>query len=133
MKMKIKSNQILNHFKQEKMKKIKLLMNQIMQFSNRCFLKFRKIHVKTTLLDSLFKNVADLKDRNFIKKRLRDRYFPVNFLQFFKKQNTSRWPLYWFFHSNRSFIHWSQFFCFFLHFFLLLLIIAIMGIYSESV
>ena len=32
-----------------------------------------------------------------------------------------------------SFIHWSHYVCFSIHFFLLLLIIAIMGVYSESV
>ena len=32
-----------------------------------------------------------------------------------------------------SSIHWSHYVCFCLHFFLLLLIIAIMGVYSESV
>ena len=38
----------------------------------------------------------------------------------------------WFLHSNQSFINWSHFVCFDLHFFLLFLIIAIMGVYSES-
>ena len=52
--------------------------------------------MKTSSLESLFNNVADLKDWNFIKQRLWHRYFPVNFLQFFKKphlQNTSGWLL----------------------------------------
>ena len=63
-------------------------------FWNRCFLKLCKIHLKTSLLESLFNNVAGLMAWNFIKKRLWHRYFPVNFLQFLKKpylQNISGW------------------------------------------
>ena len=33
-------------------------------------LKFRNIHRKTPVLESVFNNVRGLKDRNFIKKRL---------------------------------------------------------------
>ena len=65
-------------------------------FSNRCFLKLCKIHVKTSLLESLFNNVAALKAWNFIKEILWHRHLPVNLLQFFKKpflQNFSRWLL----------------------------------------
>ena len=36
-----------------------LIQKQLL--SNRCFLKLHKIHVKTSLLKSLFNNVADLK------------------------------------------------------------------------
>ena len=91
---------------------------------------FFKIQVKTSLLKWLFNNVAGLKAWNFIKKRLWHRYFPVNFPQFFNKpylKNTSKWLLLLIppFQPN--------FACFFLHFFLLLLIIAMIGFYSESV
>ena len=88
--------------------------------SQMCFLKLRKICLETSLLESLFNNVADLKAWNFIKKRLRHRCFPVNFMQFFKKpylQNTSRWLLLLILCSNQSFIHWSHYVGFFLDFF----------------
>ena len=61
------------------------------------FLKLRKIHKKTPLLESLFNKVTGFiknfikSSLNFIKKRLQHRYFPVNFAQFFKNpclQNT---------------------------------------------
>ena len=45
---------------------------------NRCSLKFRKIHRKTPVLESLFNEVAGLKAYNFINKRLQLRCFPVN-------------------------------------------------------
>ena len=81
--------------------------------------KLCKIHVKTSLLESFFNNVADFKAWNFNKKRLQHRLFLVNFPQFFKKPYL-RTPLNdcpcWFLHSNQSFIHWSTFVCFFLHF-----------------
>ena len=93
----------------------KLLANIL---SNKCSLKPHKIHRKTPLLESLFSNVAGLKTWNFIKTRLRHIYFPVNFA-------CSRW----FFHSNESPIHWSHF----VSFFLWILIIAILGVCSESV
>ena len=36
------------------------------------------------MLESLFNKVADLKARNFIKKRLEHRYFPVNIEKFLR-------------------------------------------------
>ena len=69
-------------------------MIQKQLFLNRCFLK---LQMKTSLLESLFNNVAGLKAWKFIKKRLWHRYFLVNFPQFFRKpylqQNTSNWLL----------------------------------------
>ena len=41
---------------------------QTQLFSNRCFLKLWKIHVKTYLLELLFNNLAGFKTWNFIKK-----------------------------------------------------------------
>ena len=104
-------------------------------FSNRCFLKLCKIHMKTYLLESLFNEVAGLMTWNFIKKRLWHRYFTVNFLQFFKKpclQNTSEWQLLLIPLFKLKVIHWSHFVLSFI-LFLLSLIIAIIGVYSESV
>ena len=53
------------------------------------FLKFCKIYWKTPVPDSLFNKVAGLqsgnfikKRRNFVKKRLQHRYFPVNIAKF---------------------------------------------------
>ena len=51
--------------------------------------KFLKVVLKnfatfTPMLESLFNKVADLNASNFIKKRLRHRYFPVNIAEFFK-------------------------------------------------
>ena len=43
-----------------------------------CSQKFRNIHGKTPVFESLFNKVADLKACNFIKKRLQYRCFPVN-------------------------------------------------------
>ena len=107
--------------------------------SNRCFLKLCKIHVKASLLESLFNNIPGLKVWNFNKKRLRHRTLAFLWIfHIFSKNLIYRTPPYngfcWFLHSNQSVIHWSYCFCFFLHFFfLLLLITAIMGVYSESV
>ena len=39
---------------------------------------FRKNHKKTPVLESLIDKVARLKPRNFIKKRVQHRRFPVN-------------------------------------------------------
>ena len=99
-------------------------------------LKLCKIHVKAYLLKLLFSNVAGLKAWNFIKKRLWHRYFRVNFPQFFKKpylQNTSWWLLLLIPPFQPNFLSVDHSFRFFLHFFLLLLIIAIMGVYTEIV
>ena len=42
------------------------------------FLKFHSIHGKTSVLESVFNKVAELKAGNFIKNRLQHRCFPVN-------------------------------------------------------
>ena len=43
------------------------------------FLKIRKNHKKTSVMESLFKNVANLKACNYIKKILQHVYLAVNF------------------------------------------------------
>ena len=43
------------------------------------FLKIRKNHKKTSVMESLFKNVANLKACNYIKKILQHVYLTVNF------------------------------------------------------
>ena len=88
--------------------------------------------MKTSLLESLFNNAADLKAWNFIKKRLRRRYFPVNFF-FQKTAFTEHLQMAASIDSTIPFFYPLITICFFLHFFPLLLIIAIMGIYWESV
>ena len=45
---------------------------------NRCSYKFCNIHWRTPVLESRFNKVADLKARNFIKKRLQHSCFSVN-------------------------------------------------------
>ena len=45
---------------------------------------FENIYRKTPVLKSLFNIVADLKSRNFVKKRLQHRCFPVNIAIFLK-------------------------------------------------
>ena len=104
-------------------------------FSNRCFLKLYKIYMKTHLLESFFNNVAGLKAWN-IKKRLTTSIFlwilhnlSWNFIYRTPPNDCSCL----FLSFNWSFIQWSHFVHFFLHFFLLLSIIAIMGVCSESV
>ena len=47
-------------------------------YKKSCSEKFRKIHRKTPLLESLFNKVAAQNACNFIKKRLQHRRFPVN-------------------------------------------------------
>ena len=49
---------------------------------NRYSQKFRNIHRKTPVLESLFNKVARLKAWNFIKKRLSHRCLPVNIAKF---------------------------------------------------
>ena len=49
-----------------------------------CSLKFRNIHRKTLVLESLFNNVAGLQGCNFLKKRLQHRCFPVNIGKFLR-------------------------------------------------
>ena len=50
--------------------------------NKRVFLKFRKFHRKTLVLESLLNKVT--KDYNFIKKRLQHRYFLVEFVNFLR-------------------------------------------------
>ena len=54
--------------------------------------KFRKIHQKTPVLDSLFKRFSGLRPGTLLKKRLQHRCFQVNFVTFLRtpfSQNTS--------------------------------------------
>ena len=46
------------------------------------FLKFRNIHSKISVLESLVNNVVELQACNFIKKWLQDMCFPVNIAKF---------------------------------------------------
>ena len=46
--------------------------------------KFRKLHRKISVLDSLFNEVAGLTVSNFIKKRLQARWCPVKFVKFLR-------------------------------------------------
>ena len=104
-------------------------------FSNRCFFKFSKIHEETSLLESLFNNIAGFNVWNFIKKRIWHSYLPVNFPQFFTKpylQNITWWLLLLIPLLQSKFYPLITLCCFFLHFFILLLIIANMGVYSEK-
>ena len=58
----------------------------------RCSWKFRKIHRKTPVPESLFNKVAGLRPATLLKKRLWHRCFPVNFAKFLRTpflQNTS--------------------------------------------
>ena len=48
------------------------------------FQKFRKLHRKTPVLESLFNKVAGLKTCNLIKKRFQRRCFLLKFLKFFR-------------------------------------------------
>ena len=50
----------------------------------RCSQKFRNIHKKTPVLESLFNNVTALQVWNFVKKRLQHRCFPVNNAKFLR-------------------------------------------------
>ena len=73
---------------------------------------------------------------NFIKKRLQHRYFPGNFVKCFKKpylQNTSGWLLMLIPLCLPRFYPLITLCLFFFHFFWLLLIIAVMGVCSESI
>ena len=49
---------------------------------DKCSLKFRKIHLKTSVLKSIFYNYVIKEQCWFIKKRLQHRCFPINFLKF---------------------------------------------------
>ena len=49
-----------------------------------CSYKFRNIHRRTHLLESLFNKVAGLQACNFIKKRLQHKCFPMNILKFLR-------------------------------------------------
>ena len=59
-----------------------------------CSKKFRNIHRKTPVLESLFNKVAELKACKFIKKKLQRRCFPVNIAKFLRApilKNTWEW------------------------------------------
>ena len=49
-----------------------------------CSLKFRNIHKKTPVLESLFNKVVGREACNFIKKRLQHRCFPMNIAKFLR-------------------------------------------------
>ena len=53
-------------------------------YQERCSLKFRNIHRKTPVLESLFHKAASLQACNFVKKRFQHRCFPVNIAQFLR-------------------------------------------------
>ena len=53
-------------------------------YKKRCSYKFRKIHRKTPVPESLFNKVAALRPATLLKKRLWHRYFPVNFVKSLK-------------------------------------------------
>ena len=53
-------------------------------FVKRCSQKFRKIHKKTTVPESLFNKVADPRPATLLKKRLWHRCFPMNFVKFLR-------------------------------------------------
>ena len=61
------------------------------------FKKFRNIHKKTHVLKSLLNKVAGRKACTFIKKRLQQRCFPVNFGKFIKNLlwRTSSYGCFW--------------------------------------
>ena len=65
-------------------KLVSLFKNNISQvfYKNNCSLKFCNIYRKASVLECLFEKVAGLKARNFIKKRLQYRNFPVNITEF---------------------------------------------------
>ena len=50
----------------------------------RSFLKFWKLHWKTSVLESLFNKAAGLKACSLIKKRLQHKCFPLKFAKFLK-------------------------------------------------
>ena len=51
---------------------------------NNVFLKYRKFHRKTPMLESLLNKVSGLQICSFIKKRLQGRCFPVKFANFLR-------------------------------------------------
>ena len=51
---------------------------------HKCSEKFRKFHWKTIALESLLNKVAGPDERNFIKKRLQHRCFPLKFAKFLR-------------------------------------------------
>ena len=53
-------------------------------FQNRCYQKFRNIHRKTSMLESVFNKVEGLKTCDFIKMRLQHTCFPVNTAKFLR-------------------------------------------------
>ena len=53
-----------------------------MSFKTEFFLKFRNIHRKTPVLESLYNKVAGLQACKFTKKRLQQNYFAINIAKF---------------------------------------------------
>ena len=73
-----------------------------------CSEKFRKMHRKPPVLESLFNKVASLQASNFTKKRLQHSYFYVNIAKFLRtpilKKNFAKFTekhLYWSLFSNK--------------------------------
>ena len=60
---------------------------------NKCSEKFLKFHSKTSAVEFLFDKVAVLKVRNFVKKKLRNRFFTVNIAKFLRTPFFYRTPL----------------------------------------
>ena len=56
------------------------------------FIKFRNINRTNSVLESLFKKVADKRDRNFNKNRLQHWCFSVNIAKFLRKAFFCRTP-----------------------------------------
>ena len=61
-------------------------------FSKFVFLRIRNIHRKTTVLESVFNNVAGLKARNFIKKVTPTQVFSCEYCKIFKSGYFYRTP-----------------------------------------
>ena len=96
----------------------------------RCSWNLCKIHRKIPLLESLVKRHHDLK---FIKKRIQHMYFPVNFEKFSRKTlftNHLRMTTCLIPPFQPTFYVFITLFSFSLHFFRLLVIIAVIRIYS---
>ena len=62
-----------------------VVQKQTLVLGKKSFLKiFAKVTGKKPVLESLFTTVAGLQVCNFVKKRLQQRYFPLNFAEFFR-------------------------------------------------
>ena len=71
-------------------------------FQNRCSYEFRSIHRRPSVLESLFNKVVELKDCNFLKKRLKHSCFPVHIAKFLRTAffTEHRWLLLYFRHYS---------------------------------